>query len=129
MLYYTANPSGDAERHDDAEQARHDHFEAANDAERLTLEQEVRDAILAGNAAAIVPHVSIAGKRMHALITEVLADHMHDQDPALLQLLSCAAMGDIVGAAAAAETIISAVAHRHAEDVCERLELSGEVMA
>ena len=106
--------------------------ELAQDATESDIDRlagEVRGAILAGDAAAIVPHVSIAGTRIHTMLTEVMADHMHDQDSALLRLISCAALGDAAGAAEAAETIISTVAWRHAEDVCERIELSGEVMA
>ena len=106
--------------------------ELAQDATESDIDRlagEVRGAILAGDAAAIVPHVSIAGTRIHTMLTEVLNDHMHDQDSALLRLISCAALGDAAGAAEAAETIISTVAWRHAEDVCERIELSGEVMA
>jgi hypothetical protein len=128
-MLMTANPLADAERYHDAAAAAAEIIDRAHEDEEDRLLQEVRAAILAGDAAAIVPHVSIAGKRVHAMLTEVMADHMHDQDAALLQLLSCAALGDIAGAAAAAETIISAVAHRHAEDVCEKLDLAGEVMA
>ena len=109
-----------------------DRAELAQDAHERDIDRlagEVRGAILAGDAAAIVPHVSIAGTRIHTMLTEVLNDHMHDQDGALLRLISCAALGDAAGAAEAAETIISTVAWRHAEDVCERIELSGEVMA
>jgi hypothetical protein len=113
----------------DAQDESAEHLERLAEREYDTLVREVRDAILAGDSAAVVPHVSAAGKRIHAMLIEITTDHMHDQDGALLRLLSCAALGDPAGAAEAAETIISTVSHRHAEDVCERLDLAGEVMA
>jgi len=128
-MLMTANPLADAERYHDAADDAAQIIDRALEEESARLQQEVRGAILAADAAAIVPHISISGKRVSAMLTEVLNDHMHDQDGMLLRLLSCAALGDIAGAAAAAETIISAVAHRHAEDVCEKLDLAGEVMA
>ena len=128
-MLMTANPIADAERHEEAAAQRAEFFDNAAQHAAADLADEVRASILQADADAVIPHVSIAGKWIRAMLTEVVADHMHDQDGELLRLLSCAALGDSVGAAQAAETIISIVAHRHAEHVCERVFLSGEVTA
>lgn len=128
-MHMTNEPWLDAARHEDEQDAIAAALEDRDARQRELLEIEVRDAILSGNPLAQVTHVSIGGKRITAMLSEVFFDHTWDKDEALMQLLSAAARGDVAGAAAAAETIIATVAQRHAEDVCDRLDLSGEVMA
>lgn len=128
-MHMTSDPWLDAARHEDAQDAISAVLESHDKRQAAAIRDAVRDACLSGDATVTVPHVSIDGKRIATMLTEVLADHMHDQDAALCKLIACALKMDIIGACAAAEQIVSTVEARHAEDVCERLDISGEVLA
>jgi hypothetical protein len=128
MMMPTANPHADAERWEDQAEATAQSVEAADNAKHAEVLDEVREAILTGDARAIVQHVAINGRPVTVSVSEMMWDHMHDQDERVIQLLFAAVHGDTIGAACIAESIISTVAHRHADDVVERLDLCGEVM-
>jgi len=128
MLMPTANPHADAERWVDQAEATAQSVEAADNAKHAEVLDEVRAAILTGDARAIVQHVAINGRPVTVSVSEMMWDHMHDQDERVMQLLAAASRCDTVAAAELAESIMATVAHRHADDVVERLDLCGEVM-
>ena len=127
-MLMTANPLADYERWVDNAEATANAIERTDNARHASLLNEIREAILTGDARAIVPHVAINGREVAVSVSEMLSDHMHDQDGRLMQLLAAAARGDCIGAACFAESIIAVVANRHADDVIERLDVCGEVL-
>lgn len=128
-MLITTNPLADAERFNDAEQARADHFEAQSERERRIVRDAVLDALLAGDVAAVVPHVSTNGKTITTHLTEVMADHRYKLDEHILRLIAAALKMDYTGCHTHAQALSIALQDLHADDVVERLELAGEVLA
>jgi uncharacterized Zn ribbon protein len=125
----TINPLRDAEVHADAEQTRADANETQSTRERRIVRDAVLNALLAGDTAAVVPHVSINGKTIHVQLTEILADYRHELDAHILRLIAAGLTKDYTGCHTHAQSLSVALQDLHADDVVERLELAGEVLA
>jgi hypothetical protein len=128
-MHITTNPTADAERFNDAEQARDDHFETLANGVRNQLRDAVLDALLSGNTAAIVPSVTIDGKTTHMHLTECMSNYRYELDAQLLRLIAAALKQDHITAHDAAQQVSIKLQDLHADDVVERLELAGEVLA
>ena len=128
MLMPTANPHADYERWADQAEATALSVEAADNAKHAEVRAEVREAILAG-AFTRVTHVSIAGKPEQVCVSEVWDDRMYDCNGDLFRLLRAVIERRDIDALVIANGMVQMCATRHADDVCERLDLAGEVMA